>query len=147
VAEVSVNEEAAAQDYLVEYLEADPTLADLLEGGVWLRSVAESARFPVVKIDKQEASDLMVVGLHRVWADLLFLVRGVVHWKGSGQPDWTQARAIGDQLDTLLHDHEAITAELQVHSFREESWTDETIETGDLYLHCGGMYRMRARAV
>lgn len=144
---MSINEEAAAQQYLLTYLGADTTLTGLLGSGVWLRSVPQSARFPAVKIDRQDANDLHVVGLHRVWADLSFLIRGVVHWTGSGQPDWTDVRAIGDRLDTLLHKHEATTAELQVLAFREESWTDETIEAGDLFLHVGGIYRLRARAV
>jgi hypothetical protein len=142
-----VNEEAAAQDYLVSYLGGDATLSGLLEGGVYLRSTPETALTPLVKIDRQEGNDLYVVGLHRIWADLLFLVRGVAEHQGSESPDWSTVRAIGDRIDELLHDHEAITSELQVHSFREESWTDETIESGDYYLHCGGMYRVRARAV
>jgi hypothetical protein len=144
---MSVNEEAAAQDYLVDYLEADATLTGLLGSGVFLRSTPQSAKFPVVKIDRQDAADLVVINLHRVWADLTFLVRGIIHWTGSGQPDWTDVRAIGDRLDTLLHDHEETTAALEVHSFREEPFTDETIEGGDLFLHCGGIYRVRARAV
>jgi hypothetical protein len=142
-----VNEEAAAQQYLLDYLGADSTLTGLLESGVWLRSVPQSARFPVVKIDRQDADDLYVVGLHRVWSNLSFLVRGIIHWEGSGQPDWTDVRAIGDRLDALLHDHEAVTSELQVHSFREEPFSDETVESGDLFLHVGGIYRVRARAV
>jgi hypothetical protein len=142
-----VNEEAACQQYLLDYLGADSTLNALLESGVWLRSVPQSARFPVVKIDRQDAEDLYVVGLHRVWSNLSFLVRGIIHWEGSGQPDWTDVRAIGDRLDALLHDHEAVTSELQVHSFREEPFSDESVESGDLFLHVGGIYRVRARAV
>lgn len=143
----TINEEAAAQQYLLDYLGADATLTDLLGSGVWLRSVPQTARFPAVKIDRQDAADLMVIGLHRVWADLTFLIRGIVHWTGSGQPDWADVRAIGDRLDTLLHDHEAQDATVAVHSFREESFSDETVEGGDLFLHCGGTYRVRARAV
>ncbi len=143
---MSINEEAAAQQYLLARLEGDGTLTGLVEG-VWLRSVPQSAPFPAVKIDRQDASDLMVVGLHRVWADLSFLVRGIVHWRGGGQPDWTDVRAIGDRIDTLLHDHEGQDATVAVHSFREESWTDESVEAGDLFLHVGGIYRVRARAI
>jgi hypothetical protein len=142
-----VNEEAAAQQYLLDYLGADATLTGLLQSGVWLRSVPQSARFPVVKIDRQDADDLYVVGLHRVWANLSFLVRGIIHWTGSGQPDWTDVRAIGDRLDALLHDHEGTNTEIQVHAFREESFSDETLESSDLFLHVGGIYRVRARAV
>ena len=143
-----MNEEAAAQDYLLSVLSADVALTSLLAAGtqgVFLRSVPQSARFPVVKIDRQDADDLMVVGLNRVWADLTFLVRGVTHWTGRGVPDWTTVRAIADRLDTLLHAHTGTTATLEVHSFREESFTDETIEGGDLFLHAGGIYRVRAR--
>jgi hypothetical protein len=143
---MSVNEQAAAQQYLLDYLGADATLIGLLEGGVWTDVIPQSVRFPVVKVVHQDANDLMVVGLHRVWADLTFLVRGIVHWTGSGHPDWTTVRAIGDRLDTLLHDHEAVTSELQVHSFREEAFVDETLEP-DTFLHCGGFYRVRARGV
>lgn len=142
-----MNEEAAAQQYLLEVLEADTTLMGLLGSGVWLRSVPQSARFPAVKIDRQDAEDLMVVGLNRVWANLTFLVRGIVHWKGSGQPDWTDVRSIGDRIDALLHDHEGSNSEISVHSFREESFTDESVEGGDLFLHVGGVYRVRAQAV
>jgi hypothetical protein len=143
---VSINEEAACQDYLVSYLEADSMLSGLVNG-VWLRSRPQNAPMPAIKIDRQDADDNMVIGLHRVWADLTFLVRGIVHWRGSGQPDWAEVRAIGDRIDTLLHDHEQTTSELEVHSFREESFTDETIEGGDVFLHVGGIYRVRAREV
>lgn len=143
---MSINEQAATQQYLIDYLGADATLSGMLEGGVWSDNVAPSARFPIVKLVPQDGSDLMVVGLHRVWSDMVFLVRGIVHWRGSGHLDWTEVRAIGDRIDTLLHGHEAVTAELQVHSFREEPFVDETLEP-DTFLHCGGLYRVRARAV
>lgn len=140
-------EEAAAQQYLLNRLSGDATLAGLATGGMWLRSVPERTKMPVVKIDRQDADDLMVVGLARVWADLTFLVRGVSHWRGSGVPSWTEARAIGDRVDTLLHDHEGSDATVNVHSFREEGFTDETLEAGDLFLHVGGIYRVRARSL
>jgi hypothetical protein len=142
-----VNEEAAAQQYLLDLLAADVTLTGLATGGVWLRSLPQRARMPAVKIDRQDADDLMVVGLNRVWSDMSFLVRGISHWRGSGAPSWAEARAIGDRIDALLHDHEGSNSEVAVHSFREEPFTDETLEAGDLFLHVGGVYRVRAQAV
>lgn len=139
---VRVNEEAAALDYLVTYLDADSELRNLING-VWTRSVPASAPMPAVKIDVMERSDVMVIGLHRVWDDMAFLVRGTAENDGS-PPDWTDVRAIADRVDALLHDHEAVTSELNVHSFREESFSDETVEGGKLYLHAGGIYRLRA---
>jgi hypothetical protein len=143
-----MNEEAAAQDYLVSYLGADTALRDMVNG-VWTRSIPKSAAMPAVKIDVLERGDVMAIGLTRVWDDMTFLVRGTAHNPtGYGEPqDWSEVRAIADRIDALLHDHEVETAELQVHSFRDESYTDETIEGDKLYLHCGGIYRLRAHAV
>jgi hypothetical protein len=143
---VSINEEAAAQDWLVSYLQGDSTLMNLVNS-IWLRSVPRDEPTPVVKIDRLDASDVMAIGLIRVWDDLTFLVRASIKWAGQGNPDWTDVRAIADRIDTLLHNHEAVTSELQVHSFREESFTDETIESGSEYLHAGGIYRLRAHAL
>jgi len=141
-----LNEEAAVADYLVDYLEADATLMGMVNG-VWLRSTPSDVATPLVKIDRQDAEDLMVVNLYRVWADLTFLVRAAVENTERGQPDWSEVRAIADRLDTLLHKHEANETNLEWHAFREESFTDETIESGKLYLHAGGIYRVRAHAV
>lgn len=141
-----MNEEASAQDYLVSYLQSDATLMDLVNS-VWLRTVPRSEPHPVVKIDRLDADDVMAIGLTRVWDDLTFLVRGTTKWEDRGNEDWSEVRAISDRIDALLHAHEAVTSELQVHSFREESFTDETLESGDLYLHAGGIYRLRAHAL
>lgn len=141
-----MNEEAAAQQYLHDRLDADAALSGMVNG-VWLRSMPQTAPLPAIKIDRQDGTDLMVVGLARVWSDMSFLVRGVVHWRGGGQPDWTDVRAIGDRIDALLHGHEGQDTVVAVHSFREEPFTDETVEGGDLFLHCGGIFRVRARAV
>jgi hypothetical protein len=141
-----MNEEAAVQSYLIDYLGTDSTLGGLVNS-VWLSSVPEREPLPVVKIDRQEASDVNAVGLYRVWDSLLFLIRGIVHWQGSGAVDYSEVSAISDRLDALLHAHEASTATLQVAIYREESWTSETIEGGDTFLHSGGMFRVLAHAI
>jgi hypothetical protein len=141
-----MNEASAASQYLIDYLSADSELSQLVSG-VWRKSVPINEPFPVIKIDRLDGDDLMVVGLHRVWADMTFLVRGIAHWEGSDQPDYTDVRAIGNRIDALLHDHEATNAEVEVHSFRQEPFDDETMESGDLFLHDGGIYTVRARAV
>ena len=141
-----MNEEAAVADSLVAYLEADDELMGMING-VWLRSTPTDVETPLVKIDRQDASDLMVVNLYRVWADLTFLVRAAVENHERDQPDWSEVRAIADRLDELLHKHEANESDLEWHAFREESFTDETVESGKLYLHAGGIYRIRCHAL
>ena len=63
-----------------------------------------------MKVDRLGSSDLMVIGLHRVWDDLTFLVRAVHHWEGSGAPDWATVNDLAHRVDALLHDHEGRTA-------------------------------------
>ena len=142
-----LNEEVATQTWLRDYLAADATLASMVSG-VWIHSVPRSEPLPVVKIDRQDASDLYVIGLYRVWDDLLFLVRGAVHWTGSGQQDWTDVKAIADRLDVLLHKHSEATSTIQVDCFRESSYIDEqSMADGSLILYAGGMYRIRCHAL
>ena len=138
-----MNEEALAQDYLVSYLEADGELM------ATANAVTLSVRWarlpsPFVKVDRLGSNDLYTVDLHRVWDDLTFLVRAVHHWEGSGAPDWTTVNDLAHRIDGLLHDHEEQTADLEIHSFREESFTDALVEGGELWLHSGGIYRVRA---
>jgi hypothetical protein len=141
----SVNEELMAQDYLLDYLSSDSTLADMVNGFTF-RSAWGELRAPYVKIVKLDGTDLQVMGPFRVWADLTYQVKGVVHWDGRGLIDWTDVRAIADRIDVLMQAHEVITSTLELHSFREESYSDETFEDGVLYLHAGGIYRVRAHA-
>jgi hypothetical protein len=139
------NEEVLAQNYLTSYLGADSTLMQLVNS-IWLRAVPDDELDPYVKIDRLDADDVYVIRLHRVWADLTFLVRGITRVRERGAEDWTEVGAIADRLDSLLHAHEEVTSVIEMHSFREESFTDETLEDG-LFLHAGGIYRVRARAV
>ena len=99
---------------------------------------------PFVKVDRLGSSDLMVIGLHRVWDDLTFLVRAVHHWEGSGAPDWTTVNDLAHRVDALLHDHEGQTADLEIHSFREESFTDALVENGRALVAQRRIYRVRA---
>lgn len=136
-----MNEEAAAQQWLLDRLSSDATLQGVVNTFA-LRSTRQDAPLPYVKIDRLDSADLFAVGLYRVWDDLAYLVRGITQG-----PDWTTVRVIGDRIDALLHPAETQTATMHFHSFREESFTDETIESGDYYLHVGGIYRVRAGAL
>lgn len=136
------NEEVMAMLWLRDFLAADSVLSSSVTG-VFMRSTPTTARTPVVKIDRQSASDLMVVGMYRVWNDLTFLVRGITNG-----PAWDDVLAIANQIDTVLHRAAGQNSTVAVQEvFREESFSDETIEGGDLYLHAGGFYRLRARAL
>jgi hypothetical protein len=144
-----VLEEDALATWLVDYLEADDTLMGMLNGSVAPEVTWDRNASPFVRVDRLDGEDLMVIGLHRVWVDTQWHVRGVEHWRGSGRPDRTDVNAIGARLDELLHDHEATTATIQVHSFRTEPepMPAVTEPDGSLWLQAGGLYTLRASAI
>ena len=87
----------------------------------------------------------MVIGLHRVWVDTLYHVRGCLHWQDRGRPDRSEVNAIGQRIDELLHDYEGVTSEYQIHSFREDGEPNPEVveDDGELWLQSGGLYRVR----
>lgn len=139
----TINEEVAAQLAVQDYLEADTELMGMLNGGIFLRSVPTSAATPIVKIDRLDAEDLMVINGHRVWTRVTYNIRGI-----STGPDWTDVQAIADRLDTILHRQVYLDPTVGlIDIIRTEPFTDETTETGNYYIHAGGIYEFKAQAV
>lgn len=136
-------------NWLVSYLGSDSTLTGMLQGDIAPDVSWGTNRSPYVRVDRLDGEPKVVIGLHRVWADTTYHVRGVIHWQGGGQPDRTDVDAIGQRIDELLHDHEEQTATIHVHSFEEESEPMPSVvdANGDLWLQSGGIYRIRASAV
>lgn len=140
-----INEEVAAQALLKAALEADPTLMGMVNG-ISLRSVSDRLSTPFVKIDRQDASDLVVVGMARVWSDLTYLVRGITTHQED--PEWTEVGAIADRIENVLSEAVFNGTTATVYCVRRmEPFTDETIESGDLFKHAGGIYEMYAQAL
>lgn len=127
-------------------LEADATLMGMLNGGVYLRSVPTNVATPIVKIDRQDASDLTVVGMHRVWSELTYLVRGIARY--NDDPDWTTVGAIADRIENVLQEATTSSATATIYCVRRlEPFTDETTEGGNYYLHAGGIYELYSQAL
>jgi hypothetical protein len=142
------NPEDLARSYLVSRLEGDSELSGMING-VAPDRVWDTLRSPFVRVDYLDGEDLMVIGLHRIWADTTWHIRGCFHWTGAGQPDRTEVDAIGGRIDALLHAHTNVSATLEMHSFREEPTPipSEVVNGRDLWLQSGGIYRLRARAL
>jgi hypothetical protein len=139
--------EDAALDWLVNYLETDSELSGLVNG-VAPNAIWGTLASPFVRVDYLDGDDLVAMGLHRIWGDLTYHVRGVFHWRGTEKPDRTEVNAIGARIDALLHDHEEQTATVAVHSFREEPEPiPSVVENGQLWLQSGGVYRVRAQVL
>jgi hypothetical protein len=138
-----MNEEVMAMEWVRDALEADAELAGSVNTFA-LRSTKTSDPLPYIKIDRLDAHDVMGVGIFRVWNDMTLLVRGITQG-----PEWTEVKAIANRIDTVLHgarggmNDEVVVEEI----VREETFSEETVESGDLYLHAGGIYRVRAKAL
>jgi hypothetical protein len=148
---VVLNEEVAAQRWLKDKLKADSDLMDMVSG-IRYRSVETTLPTPFVKIDRMDAHDLMVVGMYRIWADLTYLVRAVVKWDGGGDQGWDdvwdQAQTIADRIDVVLHRTSGVDDTVSMGEvWREETFTLETQESGDTYVHAGGIYRCHVMAL
>src|SRR5206468_3759520 len=135
-------------------LGADTTLMAMLEADIQTQVFGEMTKSPFVRVEYLDGADLMTVGLHQVWADTTYHIRGAFHWKGSGVPDRTDVNAIGARLDTLLHGHTATTttsdgtATLSLHCFREDPEPNPAVPESDgVWLQSGGIYRVRAQVV
>lgn len=139
-------------DWLVEYLSADSELTSMLNGYVAADVRGSQNPSPLVLVQRLDGSDVRVVGLHKIWTECVYHVRGAFHWQGSGPPDRAEINAIGARIQELLGDEEGfevLTGTIHVHGWREEpeplpSFNDTT---GDLWLQSGGIYRIRASAV
>jgi len=140
-----INEEVAAQLLLKATLEADSTLMGMVEG-IALRSVSDRLPTPFVKIDRQDASDLTVVGMARVWSELTYLIRGITDHEQD--PEWAVVGAIADRIENVLQEATINGTTATVYCIRRlEPFTDETIESNTLYKHAGGIYEMYAQAL
>ncbi|HEV8482680.1 MAG TPA: hypothetical protein VGV87_03895, partial [Blastocatellia bacterium] len=89
------------------------------------------------------ASDLMVINMNRVWSSLTYLVRGI-----DAGPYWDNVQAIANRIDQVLHRGNSSNATVSMYGIRRiESFTDETLEQNQLYVHAGGIYELYAQAL
>ena len=98
----------------------------------------QDAVYPLVTFALHHAEDTMVVGEHRVWADLLMLITVV------GQTASTKAlQAAAVRIDALLHRASGTTADGQiVSSWRTESFALPDEYEGIQYRRLGGFYEL-----
>lgn len=98
---------------------------------------------PYVIYQMQSAVGLRTIGVHRVWSNMLFLIRGVVEGNSYGGASKTMA----DRIDAVMHAASGTNVDGVMHAcvwqspFRLPEVTD-----GKIYLHAGSMFRIYARA-
>jgi hypothetical protein len=134
----------AAEQWLNTTLKADATLAGLVSTRIYnTRRPSATTPFPVVIFQLQAAGDdLLVLGGVRVWAPLLYLVRGIAE-----QTSYEGTLAtIANRIDTLLHAKSGTaTAGTVWVAVRERAFQMSEIVDGRTFAHLGGLYRIQAR--
>ena len=134
----------AAEQWLNTTLKADATLTGLVSTRIYnTRRPSATTPFPVVIFQLQAAGDdLLVLGGVRVWAPLLYLVRGIAE-----QTSYEGTLAsIANRIDTLLHAKSGTaTAGTVWVAVRERAFQMSEIVDGRTFAHLGGLYRIQAR--
>lgn len=133
-----LNEAAATDVGLEEYLSADETLMSMLNGGVFSEYIGKrSDSTPLVRFTLLEQSDLMNIWGGRVWTELIYQIEAIT--KGY---DLTETMAISDRLDVLLH---LLRGQTWGTVFVEEVYRRtplfrRTLEGDQPYAYAGGEY-------
>lgn len=143
-----MSEFTATDVFIVNQLKADATLTAMIGGATTPRIYADVApvgsAFPLVVFQVQAATDLMVVGAFRIWANMLYLVRGIAEtssWMGT-------LGLIESKIDAALHSTEGTNVNGVVYScVREGPYRLAETNDGRLFRHAGGIYRIHAKAV
>ncbi len=95
---------------------------------------------PYVVYQYQGGSDLMTNGTFRIWANALYLVRGVAVFP------YTNLDAIAVAIDVALHGLGGTIAAGVVHSCtRQQPFEMNETSDGVRYKHLGGIYRIYSK--
>lgn len=134
----------AAEQWLATTLKADAPLTALVGTRVYnTRRPSATTPFPCVIFQMQAPrADLMVLGGVRVWAEMLYLVRGIAEqmsYEGN-------LATIANRIDASLHAQSGVASAGVVWvAVRESPFQLSEIVDGRTFAHLGGLYRIQAR--
>jgi hypothetical protein len=135
----------AIDRFLYTSLAADTALAAVVSTRIYADLAPQTPTIvtPYVIFTMLSATDLMVIGGNRVWANSLYLVKGVdksLTYGGS-------LKTIADRLDAVVHRFSGVTnADGTVYTaVREQAWRQTETSDGVVYKSAGGIYRIYAK--
>lgn len=144
------NELGPAMAYLTQQLKGDAGLSAIVGTRVFPDFVPQpeegqdySVLYPAIVFSLAAASDLMSMGMERVMARPLYLVRAIgIGYYGAISP-------AADRMDALLHKQTATLTlngvEYQITSNRERAAQDSALSAGVRFSWMGGYYRLRVQ--
>lgn len=131
-------ETVAAEKWLYSVLAADATLTGAVSTRIYAYTAPESATFPLVLFGQQSATDLMGVGPYRIWANMLYVVRGV-----GETASMAGVQTIANRIDTVLHAASGSNVDGIVYAcVRVQPFALSETISGRQFRHLGGIYRL-----
>lgn len=134
----------AVEKWLKETLAADSLLTALVGTHTYSGVRAKGSPLPCVVYQLQApGNDMVMMGGVRVWANMLYLVRGIAEQPGYGG----KLLAIADRIDAALHKGSGSNVNGVIYTcVRERPFQlREETRDGSEFRHLGGLYRIQAR--
>jgi hypothetical protein len=134
-----MSELTAADRWIYGVLSADAQLTAKVGNRIYSESAPQTAPLPYVVFSQQASYDLMGVGPLRIWANAIFLIRGIAETTSYGG----DLGIIVNRIDAVLHAQSGSNVDgVVVAAVRERPFRLAEMSNGRNFRHEGGQYRM-----
>lgn len=134
-------ETIVAEQFIATKLRGDPTLVAALANGtagIWTDVLPPDAGYPAVQVLHYTGSDLIHMGNVHIWADLVYIVRGVVTGRS-----FLPLKTIAKRIDAVLSVTSGSTADGEVLGCHRENPFRMVEDDGERsFRYLGGFYRL-----
>lgn len=140
-----MSEVAQALSWLVSTAKADSALTSAATGGVWEQYADAGTVAPIALIVHQSGSDVLTMNAKRLFAHLLFQVKGV-----GAASSYSTLITIADRIDALFGRIGPVTLSpgYVLSCYREQPFAyGELRADGKQWSHLGGLYHIELQGV
>ncbi len=137
-----MSETARARAWIYTTLMNDPVVLGLVGNRVYHAVAPADAQYPFVIFQlRSGGNDLRGVGMTRIWAEPLYLIKAICKGTSSGSIE-----PVVNAIDAALHGKSGtVTNGVIVECFRERPFELPTDENGTMYMQLGGEYHFRVQ--
>lgn len=139
-----MSETARARAFIFTTLRDDATVAGLVGARIYHAVAPADAQYPFVVFQLLSGgTDLRGVGMTRIWAAPLYLIKAICKGTSSGSIE-----PVVNAIDIALHGASGtVTNGVIVECFRERPFELPSDENGVMFMALGGEYRIRVQQV
>lgn len=139
-----MNETIIADTWLYSVLSSDAATAAIVGTRIYGDIADQDAAYPYIVYQMQSpGNDVSVIGMHRIFATPLYLVRVIEATNGYSD----NAIVVANRIDALLHRASgAVSGGYNIATNRERPFRLTEIANGRQVRHLGGLYRLRIQS-